>query len=209
MFHSGLLVVVSAPSGTGKGTLLGALEKLNSNIRFSISATTRNPREGEIDGTDYFFKSVDEFKKMVEDGELIEWVEYCDNFYGTPKSYIEECLMQGFDVVLEIEVEGAINIRKRFSDSVLIFVLPPSFEELKRRIIKRGTENPYTIEKRIEKAKEEIKYIDIYDYIVLNDSVDNAVNQINSILTAEKLKYQRNNNILEELGMFVQDSRNI
>lgn len=201
MFHSGLLVVVSAPSGTGKGTLLGALEKINPNVRFSISATTRNPRDGEVDGEDYFFKSTDEFKKMLEHGELIEWVEYCDNYYGTPKSYIEESLRLGYDTILEIEVEGALNIRERYAESVLIFILPPSFDELKKRIEKRGTENPDTIEKRIEKAKEEIKYIKHYDYVVINDSVENAVSQINSILLAEKLRLKRNDNILVGLGM--------
>jgi guanylate kinase len=196
MNHSGLLVVISAPSGTGKGTLLGVLEKINPNVRFSISATTRRPRKGEIDGKNYFFKSIEEFNQMVKAGELIEWVEYCGNYYGTPKSYITGSLEQGFDVILEIEVEGAVKIKEHYPDCILIFVLPPSFAELKNRIEKRGTESSDSIVKRIKKAKEEIKHIGRYDYVVINENVEKAVNDINTILKAEKLKTGRNTNIL-------------
>lgn len=196
MNHSGLLVVISAPSGTGKGTLLGVLEKINPNVRFSISATTRSPRKGEIDGKNYFFKSIEEFNQMVKAGELIEWVEYCGNYYGTPKSYITGSLEQGFDVILEIEVEGAVKIREHYPDCILIFVLPPSFAELKNRIEKRGTESPDSIGKRIKKAKEEIKHIGRYDYVVINENVEKAVNDINTVLKAEKLKTERNTNII-------------
>jgi guanylate kinase len=196
MNSSGLLVVISAPSGTGKGTLLGVLEKINPNVRFSISATTRKPRKGEIDGKNYFFKTIEEFNEMVKAGELIEWVEYCGNYYGTPKSYITDSLEQGYDVILEIEVEGAVKIKEHYPDCVLIFVLPPSFVELRNRIEKRGTESPDSIGKRTEKAKEEIKHIKRYDYVVINENVEKAVNDINTILKAEKLKTGRNTNII-------------
>lgn len=200
MSRDGLLIVISAPSGAGKGTLLQYLKKSNEKIRFSISVTTRKPRENEVDGINYFFKTVDEFKEMVEQDELLEWVEYCGNFYGTPRKHIEEVTRKGFSVVLEIEVEGALNIKKKFPDSILIFVLPPSFEELKRRIEARGTEEPEVIQKRLEKAKKEIQYISFYDYIVINDKLENAVEDINSILRAESLRYTRNKDILNRIG---------
>ena len=204
MNPNGLVVAISAPSGTGKGTLLSLLVKVNNNVRFSISATTRKPREGEIDGRNYFFKTVDEFRDMIKAGELMEWVEYCDNYYGTPRKYVEDTIRQGFDVVLEVEVEGALSIRKMYPESVLVFVLPPSLEELKRRIVGRGTEHPDVIEKRIEAAKKEITYLDRYDYLVVNSDVESAVNDINSILKAEKLKY-RNNKTLFRLEEWTDD----
>jgi guanylate kinase len=131
---------------------------------------TRKPRDGEIDGVNYFFNTVEEFKKCIVEGELIEWVEYCNNFYGTPKRHIKELTKQGFDVILEIEVEGAVNIKNKYPDSVLVFVLPPSFEELKNRIINRGTESDSVIEQRLKRAKDEITYIYNYDYIIITTS---------------------------------------
>lgn len=201
MHKEGLLVVISAPSGTGKGTLLKLLEKVNPNIRFSTSATTRQPREKEVNGHHYFFVDKERFKKMIDEGGLVEWVEYCGNYYGTPKKYIENNLQSGYDVVLEIEVEGAARIKGKYPGSVSIFVLPPSFDELRSRITQRGTENPEVIDKRIRQAKEEIKYIDRYDYLVVNDTVEKAASSINSILAAEKLRYKRNKDILRQLGM--------
>ena len=201
MYRKGLLIVMSAPSGTGKGTLLKLLEKKNKNLRLSVSATTRKPRKGEAEGRDYFFKTADEFRGMIERDELVEWVEYCGNYYGTPKNYEEESLEQGFDVVLEIEVKGAVNIRDKYPESVLIFILPPSIEELARRIKGRGTEDEETIKKRIETAKMEITYIDRYDYVVVNSDIEAAVKDICSVMAAEKLKYGRNTNILKELGI--------
>jgi guanylate kinase len=202
MNSSGLLVVISAPSGTGKGTLLGVLEKINPNVRFSISATTRKPRKGEKDGKNYFFKTEEEFNEMIKSGELIEWVEYCGNYYGTPKKHITCSLEQGYDVILEIEVEGAVKIKEHYPDCVLIFVLPPSFAELKNRIEKRGTECPDSIRRRTEKAKEEIKHIKSYDYVVINEDIEKAVNDINTILKAEKLKTGRNSNIINSWQNF-------
>lgn len=201
MFREGLLVVVSGPSGTGKGTLLKLVRERNKNLSCSVSATTREPREGEVDGVNYFFKTISEFENMIENDELVEWVEYCDNYYGTPRKYVEEVTKQGYDVVLEIEVEGALNIKNKFPDSVSIFILPPSFDELKKRIVGRGTEDYDTIEKRLKKAKMELMYVDRYDYVIINSDVENAGNEINMILNSEKLKYKRNKDVLKHIGM--------
>lgn len=201
MFREGLLVVISGPSGTGKGTLVKLIRQSNENIRLSVSATTRAPRDGEISGESYFYKTIDEFKSMIENNELVEWVEYCDNFYGTPRKYIEECNEKGMDVILEIEVEGAQNIKNKFPGCILVFLLPPSFEELKKRIIGRGTEEASVIEKRLIKARKEIDFVDKYDYVIINSDINNAVNDINSILKAEKLKLSRNKDILAKIGI--------
>lgn len=199
MVREGLLVVISGPSGAGKGTALSLLRQVNNNIRHSISATTRKPREGEIDGQNYYFKSTAEFMRMIENDELVEWVEYCDNYYGTPRKRIDEFLKSGYDVVLEIEVVGAQNIKSKFPDCVSIFLIPPSFKELKRRIESRGTESAEVIEKRLAKAQDELKYLDRYDYVVINDILENAVASINSILAAEKLRYKRNKEIVDRM----------
>lgn len=201
MFREGLLVVVSGPSGTGKGTVLNFLREREKSIKFSVSATTRQPRSGEVDGVNYFFKTNEEFETMIKNGELVEWVKYCDNYYGTPKKCIEDTIKSGYDCLLEIEVEGALNIKKIYPDSVSIFILPPSFEELRRRIESRGTEKPEVIEKRMEKALKEMKLIDKYDYVIINDEVEKAVNSICYILASEKLKSSRNKNILESIGL--------
>lgn len=201
MFREGLLVVISGPSGTGKGTLIKLVRERNQNIRLSVSATTRSPREGEKYGESYFFKSIDEFKDMISSDKLIEWVEYCDNYYGTPKEYVEECTAKGFDVILEIEVEGALNIKKKFPESVLLFILPPSFEELERRITGRGTELPSVIEKRMKKARKEIDFVNKYDYVIINNDLEIAANEVNSIIDAEKLRLDRNSDILKKLGL--------
>ena len=201
MFREGLLVVVSGPSGTGKGTVLNYLREREKSIKFSVSATTRQPRSGEVDGVNYFFKTNEEFENMIKNGELVEWVRYCDNYYGTPKKCIEDTIKSGYDCLLEIEVEGALNIKKIYPDCVSIFILPPSFEELRRRIESRGTEKPEVIEKRMEKALKEMKLIDKYDYVIINDEVEKAVNSICYILASEKLKSSRNKNILESIGL--------
>lgn len=201
MFHEGLLVVVSGPSGTGKGTVLKFLKQENANVRYSVSATTRKPREGETEGLSYFFKTVEEFKAMIENDELLEWDQYCDNYYGTPKKYIEDSMKQGYDVILEITVEGALLIKEKYPDSVSIFILPPSFEELQRRIMGRGTEKPEVIAKRMEKAKWEMQFVKSYDYVVINDEIDSAAEKINDIISAEKLRYNRNTDILKEIGI--------
>ncbi|HPU42225.1 MAG TPA: guanylate kinase [Acetivibrio clariflavus] len=201
MFREGLLVVVSGPSGTGKGTVLSCIRQKESSIKFSVSVTTREPRSGEVDGVNYFFKTTEEFEAMIENGELIEWVKYCDNYYGTPKKYVEDTIKSGYDCLLEIEVEGALNIKKIYPDCVSIFILPPSFEELRRRIESRGTEKPEVIEKRMEKALKEMNYVDRYDYVVVNDDIEKAVDSIRYILASEKLKFSRNRDILKTIGI--------
>jgi guanylate kinase len=202
MARDGLILVISGPSGAGKGTLYKLLEGKNPNIRFSVSATTRKPREGEEEGKSYFFKSAEEFRKMIDNNELIEWDCYCDNYYGTPVKFVEDTVHSGFDIVLDITVEGAVNIKERYPESVLIFILPPSFDELKRRITGRGTESADVVQKRLETAKSEIEYVDRYDYIVINNDAEIATEDIIEILKAEKHKFIRNTDILTQLGMY-------
>lgn len=201
MFREGLLVVVSGPSGTGKGTLLSNLKVKEKSIKFSVSATTRDPRDGEVDGVNYFFKTHEEFDTMIKDNELVEWVKYCDNYYGTPKKCIEDTIKSGYDCLLEIEVEGALNIKKIYPDCVSIFILPPSFNELRRRIEGRGTEKQEVIDKRMDKAIKEMNYVERYDYVVVNDKIEEAVCSITSIIVSEKLKFKRNTNILKIIGI--------
>lgn len=200
MFHKGLLAVFCGPSGVGKGTILKLVQEKNEKLRFSVSATTRNPREGEIDGQNYYFISVSKFKEMIKNGELVEWVEYCGNYYGTPRKYIEDSVKNGYDVILEIEVEGAANIKSQYPDSVSVFVLPPSFNDLKSRIEGRGTENSETIEKRLNRAKEEVKYINNFDYIIINDDIQSTANNLNTILSSERFRFKRNKDILTHIG---------
>ena len=200
MQQKGLLVVVSGPSGTGKGTVCQKLLSQRNNVRYSVSATTRKPREGEIEGKNYFFVSESKFLDMLDNDALIEWDKYCDNYYGTPKEYVESCLEEGLDIILEITVEGALEIKQKYPECVLIFILPPSFEELRRRIESRATECCDVIEKRLEKASNELKHAFKYDYLILNDSVDNAVLNIEKVLDAERLKPSRNIALINSLA---------
>ena len=191
MSQKGVLVVVSGPSGVGKGTVLKKLISENSNMRFAISATTRKPRVGEEDGKNYFFKSEEEFKKMIDNNELIEWVNYCGNFYGKPRKYVEETLEEGYDVIVEVEVEGAQNIKKIYPESVLIFIMPPSIKELEARLKNRGTETQEVINGRMNRAREEIAKLDIYDFCVTNDEVEKAVESLETIINAMKFKVKK------------------
>lgn len=199
MFREGLLVVVSGPSGAGKGTVLQLLKGRDESLKFSVSATTRAPRKGEVDGVNYFFRTQEEFKLMIDKGELLEWVKYCDNYYGTPKKYIEETVKDGNDCLLEIEVEGASNVMKTYADCVSVFILPPSFEELKRRIVGRGTEEPEVVKKRLDKARKEMTYAENYDYVIVNNNIEDAAECLRCIIKAEKLKFNRNRTIVEQL----------
>lgn len=201
MFRKGLLIILSGPSGTGKGTVLKLIKESCHNIKLSVSATTRAPREGEVDGVNYFFKTQQEFERMILNHEFAEWVKYCENYYGTPKKWIEDRINEGFDVILEIEVEGALNIKKQFPDCVTIFMLPPSFEELRHRIVARGTENIEVIEKRLNKARKEFNFADKYDYVCINNTIEDSVREINSIILSEKLRFERNKDIINELGL--------
>ena len=187
----GLLIVVSGPSGAGKGTVMGKLLETGK-YALSISATTRKPREGEVDGKSYFFKTKEEFEKMIEAGELLEHACFCDNYYGTPKEYVERQLMEGNNIILEIEVQGALQVKKKYNDAVLIFTMPPTIAELRRRLVNRGTEDMETIDKRIKRAEEELEYLPQYDYIVINDTVEQAVRDVDCIVRAEKMRCGRN-----------------
>lgn len=184
----GLLIVYTGASGVGKGTIMKRLLESNDNIRLSVSATTRNPRPGETNGVEYYFVSVDEFKKMIENNELLEHAQYCGNYYGTPEKSVRDMLDKGLDVMLEIEVEGYKQIKNMFADCVTIFVLPPSIEELQRRLSGRGTETSDVIEKRLNRAVEEMEFAKEFDYQVINDDVERAKDEILSIIS--KIKNQ-------------------
>lgn len=196
----GLLLVVSGPAGTGKGTLDSALLSRHSDMKLSVSATTRQPRNGEIDGVHYFFISEKQFKEMIDNDEFLEYMHvFGMNYYGTPRKFVEEQLHRGIDIILEIDVQGAMKVKKAYPDAVLIFIAPPSMGELKSRLIKRGTETEEQIEKRFATAFEEIKYISEYDYVVVNDIVEVAINRLEAIVAAEKCRSSRNTSLLQLL----------
>ena len=190
MNEKGILIIISGPSGSGKGPVVEKL-KADPSYALSISATTRQPRNYEQDGVHYFFKSTDEFKKMIEEGKLLEWAEFCGNFYGTPKDYVMGKLNEGLNVILEIEVQGAAQIKKIFPEAVTVFLIPPDKEELRKRLIGRGTEDMDTVEKRLKRASEEIELLPHYDFVVVNDTVENAVKRINTVVKAAKMGSQR------------------
>lgn len=199
----GTLYIVTAPSGCGKGTILAhAIEKHGFN--FSVSATTRNPREGEKDGVNYFFKTREEFDKMIAENAFLEYAEFCGNYYGTPKAYVEGLLEEGKDVVLEIEVQGAMNVIDMIPEAVSIFILPPSVKELKRRLLKRATEDMEVVEQRVSQAKTEIPYAKFFDYVIVNDDLDDALRDFDACVIAARFsgkshKNEIGNKILEVL----------
>ncbi|WP_026092349.1 guanylate kinase [Calidifontibacillus oryziterrae] len=191
MEERGILFVLSGPSGVGKGTVRKALFEGDINLQYSISATTRKPREGEKDGVDYFFKSKQEFETMIEQNKLLEYAQFVGNYYGTPIDYVKETLDHGKDVLLEIEVQGAMQVRKAFPEAVLIFLIPPSLEELKNRIVGRGTETEDIVKDRLDTAKIEIEMMNAYDYVVVNDQVEKACERIQAIVQAEHFRRDR------------------
>ncbi|WP_044642535.1 guanylate kinase [Risungbinella massiliensis] len=189
--QSGLLIVVSGPSGVGKGTVCNYLRGVMPDLAYSISATTRTPRVGEEHGVNYFFQTKDEFQEMIQKDELIEWAEYVGNYYGTPRRYVEETLAAGKDVLLEIEVQGAMQVKKHFPQGLFIFLAPPSLEDLRERIVGRGTETQESLTNRLAAASEELAQLSEYDYVVVNDQVEKASERIRAILTAEHCKTHR------------------
>ena len=199
----GVLVVVSGFSGAGKGTIMKSLMAKYDNYALSVSATTRNPRPGEEDGREYFFRTKEEFEEMIRQDQLIEYARYVENYYGTPKAYVEEQLSAGRDVILEIEIQGARKIKKKFPEAVLVFVTAPSMEELKERLVGRGTETAEVIHQRLARAAQEAEGIEEYDYLVVNDDLDTCVNEVHGIITSEHLKMRRRlefvTNIREDL----------
>ncbi|MRX73346.1 guanylate kinase [Bacillus lacus] len=192
MKERGLLIVLSGPSGVGKGTVRKEIfSQTDTKFEYSISVTTRKPREGEVDGIDYFFRTREEFEEMIENKKLLEWAEFVGNYYGTPVDYVEKTLSEGKDVFLEIEVQGAIQVREIFPEGLFIFLAPPSLGELKNRIVTRGTETDDVIANRMKAAKAEIELMDAYDYVVENDTVLHACERIKSIVTAEHCRRER------------------
>ncbi|WP_313641267.1 guanylate kinase [Paenibacillus sp. FSL K6-0276] len=184
----GLLIILSGPSGVGKGTVCTALRPKMPELVYSVSATTRSPRAGEEDGVNYFFKSKEEFAAMIEADQLLEYAEYVGNFYGTPCDFVERTLNSGKDIILEIEVQGALKVKEKFPEGIFVFLLPPSMDELKDRIRGRGTEHPDVIDHRMTVAEDEISLMQHYDYAVVNDEIDLACKRIESIIIAEHCK---------------------
>ena len=206
MTKRGLLIVLSGPSGVGKGTVRAAIfSKEEQKFVYSISATTRLPRTGETDGVDYFFKTREEFEQMIQNKQLLEYAEYVGNYYGTPLEYVENTLATGKDVFLEIDVQGAIQVRELMPDGVFIFLTPPDLNELESRIVNRGTDSDEVIAKRMKTAREELELMKYYDYSVVNDTVDNAVQKIEAIIQTEHLRIIRNLDTIQELEEILEE----
>lgn len=205
MSRRGVLTVISGFSGAGKGTLMKKIvEKYHYGL--SVSATTRAPRNGEVHGREYFFLSKEEFKQMIEKNELIEWAEYVGNYYGTPKAYVEEQLDKGKDVILEIEIQGALQVRNIFPDVTLVFVTPPTAKELRERLVSRGTEDAATIDKRMSRAVEESKFMPQYDYIVINDKLEDCVEELHQLIEkeGERQNTTKEPRKIQDYGAFIQ-----
>jgi guanylate kinase len=188
----GLLLVISGPSGTGKGTICQALISQQNQVRYSVSATTRPPRVGEVDGVHYFFKTQEQFQGLIDRDELIEWAKVYDNYYGTPKGPVMQSLQLGQDIILEIDVQGAFQVKGKYPEGIYVFIAPPSLAELRKRIEGRATDAPEVIAKRMEAADWELEQADKYDYVIINDSVQEATAKLAAILKKEKEKRIKN-----------------
>ena len=200
MDKKGILIVVSGFSGAGKGTIMKELlKKYEQKYALSVSATTRAPRPGETEGREYFFRSVEEFEKMIAKEELIEYAKYVDNYYGTPRAYVEEQLDAGKDVILEIEIQGALKVKEKFPQTLLLFVTPPSAAELQRRLVGRGTETPEVIENRMNRAAQEAEYMERYDYLIVNDVLEECVEEMHQIIQGEHRRGFRNITFMEQM----------
>ena len=195
----GILVVVSGFSGSGKGTVMKRLMEKYDNYALSVSVTTRNPRPGEKDGEAYFFRTKEEFEQLIREDGLIEYAQYVENYYGTPRKYVEEQLSAGKDVILEIEIQGAMKIKEKISDTVLVFVTPPTIRELKNRLVGRGTETQAVIESRLRRAAEEAEGIESYDYLLVNDVVENCVDELHEIILSERRRAERNGEFIRTI----------
>ncbi|TXL67629.1 guanylate kinase [Cerasibacillus terrae] len=189
--QKGLLFILSGPSGVGKGTVRKEIFARKPDLKYSISMTTRERRKGEREGIDYYYKTREEFETLIKQNKLLEYAEYVNNYYGTPREFVEKQLTDGYDVFLEIEVQGALQVKKNFPEGVFIFLLPPSLEELKNRIMHRGTESLELVRNRLNEAKNEINMMDAYDYVVVNDDVRHAASKVQSIIQSEHLKRER------------------
>lgn len=195
----GKLIVVSGFSGAGKGTLMNALMEKYDNYALSVSATTRAPRPGETEGVSYFYKTDEEFRQMIERDELIEYAGYVGHYYGTPRAFVEENLAAGKDVFLEIEIQGAMKVKSKYPDAVLMFVTPPSAEVLKERLVKRGTESPDVIAARLKRATEEAEGVEAYDYIVVNDILQDCVETVDRIVKSEHNRADERISLIKEI----------
>ena len=199
MSDQGILAVVSGFSGAGKGTLMKALLEKHHNYALSISATTREPREGETDGREYFFVTKEAFEEMIQKGQLIEHAQYVNNYYGTPRQYVFQQMADGRDVILEIEIQGALKIKERFPEALLIFVMPPSADELKRRLVGRGTETMEVIDKRMRRPGQEAAGITSYDYILINDALDQCVEEMHQLIQAQHKRVSQNLEFIQQM----------
>jgi len=197
--EKGILVVVSGFSGAGKGTIMKNLTQKYDNYALSISATTRAPRPGEEDGKSYFFVSKKRFEEMIDKDELVEYAKYVDNYYGTPRKFVEDCLAEGKDVILEIEIQGALKIKKKFPDSLLIFMAPPSAEELRARLIGRNTEDEATVNKRLSRAIVEAEGVEAYDYILVNADIDTCTEKLHNLIRASHDRAEVHLDLIEEI----------
>ncbi|VYS88866.1 Guanylate kinase [Blautia glucerasea] len=195
----GVLAVVSGFSGAGKGTVMKRLLERYDNYALSVSVTTRQPRPGEEDGREYFFRTREEVEKMIKEDQLLEYAQYVDNYYGTPRFYVEEMLSQGKNVILEIEIQGAMKIKEKIPEAVLIFVTPPSVQELKSRLEGRGTEAPEVIASRLSRASEEAEGMEDYDYLLVNDELDECVSELHQIISSERCRTQRNTEYIKRI----------
>ena len=195
----GVLLVVSGPSGAGKGTICQLLREQLPDLGYSISVTTRQPRVGEVDGVNYFFKTVPQVKEMIAKGELLEYAEVYGNYYGTPRKYVEDLLNAGHDVLLEIDIQGALQIKERFPEGVFVFIVPPSLDELSARIYKRGTDSEDVIKRRMASAAGELTYAQKYDYIIVNDIAQKAANKVLTIMEAERYRVDRTYFIVDQI----------
>lgn len=191
MSSSGKLIVLSGPSGAGKGTLCQSLRDAMPELQYSVSITTRAPRVGEIDGINYYYIGKEKFEQMLRDNELLEWAQVYDNYYGTPKKQVMDVLEQGQDIILEIDIQGAMQIKKQFPQGVFIFIVPPSISELEERITKRGTDSAEAIKKRLSCVSEELSYVTEYDYVIVNDTIESAIEKLKAIIIAEKCRPHR------------------
>ena len=200
MSKKGVLVVVSGFSGAGKGTLMRALMNRYMNYALSVSATTRAPREGEEDGREYFFKTREEFEQLIKEDALIEYAQYVGNYYGTPKAYVEKELESGRDVILEIEIQGALKVKEKIPDALLLFVAPPSAGELKRRLVGRGTETPEVIGSRLQRAAEEAEGMERYDYLLINDELEQCVEEMHQVIQSQHHKVSEYLSLIKQIG---------
>ena len=198
LMNKGILIVVSAPSGCGKGTILAEVMK-DEKFYYSVSATTRSPRPGETDGVNYHFLGREQFEELIKTGGMLEYAEYCGNYYGTPRDKVLEKINEGKNVILEIEVQGAMQIREKCPEAVFVFIAPPSVAELRNRREKRGTETPEVINQRVSEAAQEISFAYRYDYVVVNNILEDAVNDFISVIRAEELKAENQKNIIDEV----------